>query len=222
MDQNLKDEDVCIWVEKFYGLDGGSGYLQGAAAFQYFQQTNLERLILKTIWELADVDKDGRLDASEFCLAMFLIREYQCTSSLPSATDDTLYPLIKDIVSQQPHHPSNPLPESCSIRPDEYQMWLPIFEENNQSGSVGGEEAVRVFSLSGLGRPELKQIYSLCDLDRDGLLSLPEFIMAMKICKERSKGFALPSTLPTALVDSARLLTDPAKSDSDSVGVGEC
>jgi hypothetical protein len=38
---------------------------------------------LSTIWELSDIERDGRLDADEFCVAIYLCRQVQAGHALP-------------------------------------------------------------------------------------------------------------------------------------------
>ena len=33
--------------------------------------------LLKIVWDLSDIDKDGALDADEFAVAMYIIDQYQ-------------------------------------------------------------------------------------------------------------------------------------------------
>lgn len=39
-----------------------SGFVQGQQALSFFQQSGLPQLVLSAIWDLADVNKDGKLD----------------------------------------------------------------------------------------------------------------------------------------------------------------
>ena len=41
-------------------------------------RSNLPTTVLSKVWILADVDMDGMLDLSEFCLAMYLIDYKVC------------------------------------------------------------------------------------------------------------------------------------------------
>lgn len=51
----------------------GDGYVQGGQAAELFGKSGLDRVALKQIWTLADIDKDGRLDKDEFSVAMHLV-----------------------------------------------------------------------------------------------------------------------------------------------------
>jgi hypothetical protein len=50
-----------------------TGKLTGANAKDFMLKSNLPGRTLGLIWELADMDKDGCLDAEEFCVLVYLI-----------------------------------------------------------------------------------------------------------------------------------------------------
>lgn len=49
------------------------GFINGGDGVQFFRLSGLPDAVLGQIWGLADIDHDGRLDASEFIVAMHLI-----------------------------------------------------------------------------------------------------------------------------------------------------
>ncbi len=49
------------------------GFISGGEAVALFLKSGLEKSILKSIWTLSDMDKDQKLDHSEFCVAMHLV-----------------------------------------------------------------------------------------------------------------------------------------------------
>ncbi|XP_069742821.1 intersectin-2-like isoform X2 [Narcine bancroftii] len=68
----------------FNSLDKSmSGYLSGPQAKNVLVQSNLSHNQLATIWNLADVDHDGKLRAEEFILAMHLIDMAKSGQPLP-------------------------------------------------------------------------------------------------------------------------------------------
>uniref|UniRef100_A0A4W3I9U4 Intersectin 2b n=1 Tax=Callorhinchus milii TaxID=7868 RepID=A0A4W3I9U4_CALMI len=68
----------------FNSLDKSmSGYLSGPQARNALVQSSLSQTQLATIWNLADIDKDGKLKAEEFILAMHLIDMAKSGQPLP-------------------------------------------------------------------------------------------------------------------------------------------
>lgn len=69
------------------------GSLTGNHARNILSQSLLPTQVLAQIWSLADVDKDGRLTADEFCIAMHLVDMYKSGhTSLPPTTPVELLP----------------------------------------------------------------------------------------------------------------------------------
>ncbi len=51
----------------------GDGFVSGGDAVALFLKSGLERPVLKAIWDMADMDRDARLDREEFSIAMHLV-----------------------------------------------------------------------------------------------------------------------------------------------------
>ncbi|KAK4871564.1 hypothetical protein RN001_015688 [Aquatica leii] len=79
----------------FYGLEPMDGKITGAVAKREMVKSKLPNSVLGKIWKLADVDKDGMLDADEFALAMHLINIKIDGNDLPSELPDHLVPPAK-------------------------------------------------------------------------------------------------------------------------------
>uniref|UniRef100_A0A7S1CI35 Calmodulin n=1 Tax=Bicosoecida sp. CB-2014 TaxID=1486930 RepID=A0A7S1CI35_9STRA len=71
------------------------GKVTGAAAKGPLLESGLAKAILRPLWELADIDKDGKLDQDEFAVAMYLVS--MCTSggSLPETLPNNMIPPSK-------------------------------------------------------------------------------------------------------------------------------
>ncbi|XP_062891102.1 intersectin-2b isoform X2 [Mobula hypostoma] len=79
--------------QAFNSLDKSmSGYLSGPQAKNALVQSNLSHSQLATIWNLADVDQDGKLRAEEFILAMHLIDMAKSGQPLPITLPPELTP----------------------------------------------------------------------------------------------------------------------------------
>lgn len=71
------------------------GKVTGAAAKGPLLDSGLPKATLRPLWELADIDKDGKLDQEEFAVAMYLVS--MCTSggSLPATLPREMIPPSK-------------------------------------------------------------------------------------------------------------------------------
>ncbi|XP_071819770.1 intersectin-1-like isoform X2 [Apostichopus japonicus] len=75
---------------QFYLLKPINGFVTGQSARQFFLQSNLPPAVLGQIWELADFNKDGRLDKLEFSIAMYLIKKKLENKDLPVTLPNSL------------------------------------------------------------------------------------------------------------------------------------
>jgi EH domain-containing protein 1 len=69
-----------------------NGFVTGAAAKGVLGNSGLPVSQLRPIWDLSDVDKDGKLDLHEFVIAMFLIDMAKKGHALPARLDDEMIP----------------------------------------------------------------------------------------------------------------------------------
>lgn len=81
---------------EFYSLElGPDNKASGSACKKIFLRSGLEQGKLRVIWDLADIDKDGALDHSEFAVAMYLIEQVQSGGDLPSELPADVVPPTK-------------------------------------------------------------------------------------------------------------------------------
>merc|ERR1711881_326904 len=81
-----------IYDAKFVALNPVNGKVSGANAKAEMVKSKLPNAVLGKIWKLADVDKDGFLDAEEFALAKHLIKIKLSGHELPSKLPNHLIP----------------------------------------------------------------------------------------------------------------------------------
>ncbi len=93
IDQKTQTE----YSNKFYDMKLVSGKLPGSAARDIFMATGLTTADLRTVWRLADIDKDGALDCDEYVLAEYLIdrRRRNPQAPLPAELELGLVPPSK-------------------------------------------------------------------------------------------------------------------------------
>jgi len=88
-------KDRYKYDEAFDRLNPIDGKISGGAAKQEMIKSKLPNNVLGKIWKLADVDKDGMLDADEFSLAMHLMNVKLDGNDLPTELPQHLIPPSK-------------------------------------------------------------------------------------------------------------------------------
>ncbi|CAE6514784.1 unnamed protein product [Rhizoctonia solani] len=77
----------------FAGLDPqGRGYIEGDVAVTFMVQSKLPETILAQVWDLSDINNDGRLTRDEFAVAMHLINNKLAGRELPTELAPSLIP----------------------------------------------------------------------------------------------------------------------------------
>lgn len=89
------EKDREAYVQIFNSLNPVDGKVNGANAKQEMVKSKLPNTVLGKIWKLADVDRDGYLDADEFALAMHLINVKLSGHDIPPTLPGHLIPPSK-------------------------------------------------------------------------------------------------------------------------------
>ncbi|GJE86804.1 EF-hand protein [Phanerochaete sordida] len=99
------------------------GYVEGEAAVGFMSKSKLPPPILAKIWDLADMNHDGKLTREEFAVAMFLIRSKLAGKEVPDRLPPSLVPppnlpALSDALSAPPPPQASASP--VAALPDEH------------------------------------------------------------------------------------------------------
>lgn len=89
--------------EQFFWNQGPDrGKLSPAKVKDALLTTGLPKEVLRSVWELSDIDKDGMLDMDEFSVAMYLCRQSQSGFSVPAELPADVVPPSKRYLAANP------------------------------------------------------------------------------------------------------------------------
>jgi len=77
---------------KFYSLSLQAGKASGQQVMNIMLQSQLSKDVLRKIWDLADIDQDGKMDNEEFALCLYLIDMTKDGMKLPPTLPIALVP----------------------------------------------------------------------------------------------------------------------------------
>merc|ERR1719150_2219695 len=95
-----------------------------------------------------------------------------------------------------------PPPVEWAIPQQKRVGYMAQFQANDKAktGFLAAVQARGVLLQTGLAQQTLATVWNLADIDKDGKLSVEEFIVAMHLCEMGMKWEPLPTQLPLSLV----------------------
>ncbi|XP_020221272.1 EH domain-containing protein 1 [Cajanus cajan] len=95
--------------------------------------------------------------------------------------------------------------ESRSIEETKtYEEWFNLADSDGD-GRISGNDATKFFALSNLSRSQLKQLWALADVKRQGFLGFPEFVTAMQLVSLAQAGHELNSDILKTQIDKENI-----------------
>lgn len=88
-------DDYMAANENTFSCNSTNGYVTGGKAKEILMASGIDVSGLRQIWDLSDIDKDGKLDAYEFTIALYLTEKVQEGYDIPSTLDEEMVPVHK-------------------------------------------------------------------------------------------------------------------------------
>jgi hypothetical protein len=188
-----------------------TGEVPSQSVVQLLRRSGLPNPILKEIWTLANARGGASLTRGEFSTALRGVALAQAGQPLAYASSPPPglpLPYFEGIavpaaaVAAAPAFAA-PTAGSFAIGRDDQAKYDLIFRQTDVDGDgfVMGNEAVALFTKSGLPKDALKRIWEMSDIDGDRRLDHAEFSVAMHLVVSVSKrGLTLPTALPAELI----------------------
>lgn len=226
----LNPGELAKYMEYWAQACDGAETISGTEAVQFLSRAaKVSKGQLRTIWDIADHKKEGKLDQDQFFIALRLIalaqrgaalsesglRNFRGIQLVPQITppkkdsQSTGNPTPASVAQQQAPSFSWTVPKQVMQRYDTFFHNL----DEHKLGMIDGAQGVAFFGKSGLPRSTLKVIWQLADITRDGKLSRDEFRAAMhmvaSIRNKRITVDALPSNLDPSGPNWVRVEGEP-------------
>lgn len=116
----ISPTDKSRFDQVFATLDRSNrGFITGEQAVAFFSNAKLPEEILAQIWDLADINSEGKLNRDEFAVAMYLIRQQRGSKDgrgiLPPTLPPALVPPSMRRQQAPPSHPTAPAFENAPV-----------------------------------------------------------------------------------------------------------
>ncbi|KAK1444112.1 EH domain containing protein [Babesia gibsoni] len=210
----------------------GLGRIDGDTSRRLFRTSGLPDSTLYEIWNLADSDDSGELDYRGFCQCCVLIAYCKMYPELQVAHDWLRDPQLFDhlfstglIAQCNPVFDTSVLEVSengsvFKITPLDAAAYEKLFLslDHDGDGFLEGAAIKEYYnSRQGLPDEELLLIWDLADVDKDGSLSLDEFIVMEHLIRVRQYfNLPIPTVLPPELeriVKGVNILVDDVRNN---------
>lgn len=88
----IQQHEKAKFDTQFHSLALIGGKASGAQVMPVMMKSGLQRETLSSVWTMADIDRDGKMDHEEFALCMYLIQMVKGGSKLPPSLPVNLIP----------------------------------------------------------------------------------------------------------------------------------
>lgn len=215
----LEEWEIKKYWQIFQGLKPENNKLTGEQVSPVLKNSRLSDSQLAEIWDLSDIDADGKLDFEEFCITMRLIFDVVngSISEIPSELPNWLVPLSKahliqanKAVATGSNSGSIGADDDDDFLSDDFDWYISPTDKstyeaiyNSNSDSYG---RVRFDSLDGLyqtlkrvPRSEISSAWNLVNPKSFETIDKDQVLVFLHILNQRENGKRIPRGVPASL-----------------------
>lgn len=217
----LEDWEIKKYWEIFQGLNPVNNKLTGDRVTPVLKNSRLKDEQLSQIWDLSDIDSDGKLDFEEFCITMRLIFDLVNGNqqSVPTELPNWLIPSSKShlIQANQAVAVGNNTYNSSSISdddedslsddfdwyisPTDKKTYETIYDSNSDSyGRVKFDSLTGLYeSLTKVPRSDISSAWNLVNPKSFETIDKDQVLVFLHILNQREHGKRIPRGVPASL-----------------------